>query len=128
MIDSVPGYLDPGMGVFSDGFKAVAFEFSESDLTSTFEPNVSVPFEPFEYHVFELTSFDMDEYRLSIDGTPVLDGRFVAVAEASRVAWGDAIQGGTSLTRTDYFEFGVVPEPSAVLCLLCGSLPLLAMR
>lgn len=127
-IDSVPGEVDPGMGVFSDGVKAVAFQFHESSLQSTFEPNVSVPFEPYVFHVFELTSSDMDQYHLSIDGIPALDGRFEAVAEASRVFWGDVIQGGTSVTRWDYFEFGVVPEPSALLCMLCGSLAVFAIR
>ena len=127
-IDSVPVREDPVVVVFSDAFAAVAFGFSETSLNSIFEPNVSVPFEPYEFHVFELRSYDMDRYELSIDGTPALDGRFVRVAEASRVAWGDGVQGATSLARWDYFEFGVVPEPSGLLCMLCGLLPLLAKR
>ncbi len=127
-IDSVPGYFDPGMGVFSDGFKAAAFEFRESDLRSTFEPNVSVPFEPYEFHVFQLTSSDMDRYELSIDGAPVHSGLFRSTAGFSRIGWGDVIQGGTSLTRWDYFEFGVVPEPSGLLSMICLALSFATKR
>ncbi|MCH8806494.1 MAG: hypothetical protein IH986_10445 [Planctomycetes bacterium] len=127
-IDSVPGHRDPGVGVFADAFTGVSLEFSETNLFSRLEQTFSANFEPDVFHVFELRSYDMAAYELSIDGTPALIGRFMPIGNPSRVAWGDVIQGGTSVTRWDYFEFGVVPEPSALLCILSGSLPLLAKR
>lgn len=127
-IDSVPQHRDPGVGVFADAFTGVSFEFSESNLISRLEQNVSAPFEPYMFHVFELRSYDMAAYELSIDGTVALEGRFISIGNPSRVGWGDVIQGATSLSRWDYFEFGVVPEPSALLSILCVALPVLARR
>jgi hypothetical protein len=127
-IDSVPMHFDPNVGVFADAFRGVSFRFTEDALLSGFEPNVSVPFERGEFHVFELTSSDMDRYALAIDGTPALLGRFMPIGNPSRVFWGDGVQGATSLSRWDYFEFGVVPEPTALLCILCGTLPVLRKR
>ena len=127
-MDSVPQRQDPGVGVHSDDFKGVGFVFSESNLISILEQNVSVPFEPDVFHVFELRSYDMDDYELSIDGTVALEGRFMPVGNPSRVYWGDVVQGTTSVSRWDHFEFGVVPEPSALLSILCVSLPVFARR
>jgi hypothetical protein len=117
-IDSVPRLYDPTIGVFSDRSRGVGFEFSESSFRSAFETNVRVSFEPHEFHVFELRSSDMEHYDLLMDGSPVLVGRFMPAGPPSHLVWGDGVQGATSLSRWDYVEFGVVPEPSSMLCVL----------
>ena len=127
-IDSVPRHRDPGVGVFADAFTGVSFQFSESKLISGLEQNVSANFEPDVFHVFELRSYDMAAYELSIDGALALEGRFMPIGNPSRVGWGDVIQGATSLSRWDFFEFGVVPEPSTLLSIACASLAIFGRR
>jgi hypothetical protein len=114
---------DPGVGVFSDHYRAAAFSFSETGLESVFEPGLGSSFGPGEFHSFEFRSADMLRYELFVDGVPALSGQFRDVFQASRVSWGDGTQGGRSLARWDYFRFGAVPEPGtfwmlAVACVL----------
>jgi hypothetical protein len=117
-VDSVPQHYDPAVALFSDTSSGVAFHFTETALISALEPNVTVPFEPQLFHLFELTSSDMQRYELSIDGSPAINGRFMPAGPPSRIAWGDGVQGATSVSRWDYFEFGVVPEPPSMSCML----------
>jgi hypothetical protein len=119
-VDKVPERYGLSVGVFSDNSRGVGFQFGEASFRSSFEQNVIGTFEPQEFHVFELKSSDMENYKLLIDGSPALTGRFMPAGPPSRVGWGDGIQGPVSLSRWDFFEFGVVPEPSAFLCILCG--------
>jgi hypothetical protein len=111
-VDEVSAREDPSVVAFSDDFRAVGFEFSESYVTSIFEAGVDIPFEPGVFHAFELSSWDMTDYELWIDGVLTQTGEFHDVFEASRVRWGDGVQGSASLARWDYFRFGVVPEPA----------------
>jgi hypothetical protein len=111
---------DPGVGVFSDEYRAAAFSFSETGLQSVFEPGAAVSFAGGEFHSFELRSADMLAYELFVDGLPALSGEFTDVFQASRVSWGDGTQGGRSLARWDYFRFGVVPEPGMLWMLALG--------
>jgi hypothetical protein len=119
-VEEVSAYEDPTVVVFSDESWAVGFEFSETYLNSGFEPGVSVDFEPGVFHDFELRSSDMRAYALAIDGSVALNGQFVEVITASEVAWGDGVVGSASLSRWDYFRFGVVPEPGILSMLALG--------
>lgn len=114
-IDACFPLVDPGVTVFSDESWAVGFEFDQTSLRSVFESGLSVEFTPGLYHAFELRSADMRSYSLYVDGVQAVQGNFVQVFTTSEVAWGDAIQGGSSVTSWEYFRFGVVPEPEAVV-------------
>ena len=120
LVDDVPSSYpwDPVAGVFSDNFTAVGFQIAEDRIRSTLEPGIETTLTPGVFHSFEFVSSDMDSYELYIDGVLGFTGSFVPVFEASRVGWGDGIEGASSLSKWDYFEFGVVPEPaSAVMSL-----------
>lgn len=116
----VEPFEDPGVSVFSDDFSAVAFEFTETGLRSVLEPGVAISFASGAAHEFELRSSNLLDYQLLIDGSTALSGTFQPVFSNSRVGWGDVIQGGRSISRWDYFRFGVVPEPSTSLALSFG--------
>ena len=138
------GHLDPGPGetflarwrvlieesngtlgdlivdIRSDARWAALFHMSENALGNLFEPGLSVPFKPGVYHEFDLRSSDMRTYELRIDGKLMTTGRFRQGLFQSDVTWGDGIQGSSSLSRWDYFRFGVVPEPSSALLVSLG--------
>jgi hypothetical protein len=114
-IDEVDGRHDPGVSVFGDDKWAVGFAFSLDTIESGFEYGVSASFDPGVPHSFEFSSSDMRAYALYIDGQLAIQGSFWESLDASHVGWGDVVEGSSSLTRWDYFEFGVVPEPSARL-------------
>lgn len=117
------GHSDPGLGVFSDESWSVGFRFSETRVFNVDDLGMSAGFEPGEFHVFELRSWDMRAFELRIDGSVALTGDFLHVITSSKVGFGDNIVGAASLSHWDYFEFGVVPEPSSgvatvAVCLL----------
>ena len=118
-VDQVIGLDDPGISVFSDERWTVGFNFSETTVYSGFEPGVSAAFEPGIFHEFELRSHNMQDYELFIDDELAIVGSFWLSLSASRVGWGDTVQGAASLSRWDYVRFGVVPEPPSVILLLC---------
>ncbi|MGE0760186.1 MAG: hypothetical protein AB7O38_24450 [Pirellulaceae bacterium] len=116
-VDFVSAREDPNLGVFSDDFRAVGFEFSESYLIDAFHPNRRFEIEPHVFHSYRLQSADMRDYELWVDGIPALSGSFFGVFDNSRVTWGDGVQGSASLADWDYFRFGVIPEPSPGIAL-----------
>ncbi len=126
-IDELSGWRDPTIGVRSDEKWAAGFEFTADTIWSVFESDVSATFEPGIPHTFELRSADMLGYDLYIDGALAIEGSFWLSLAGSRVAWGDGIQGGASLTYWDYVRFGVIPEPATGL-LLSGALALASRR
>jgi len=109
------GHSDPIVGVFSDESWSVGFRFSETHVFNVDDLGMNASFEPGIFHRFELRSWDMRSFELSIDDTVALTGDFVHVITASKVAWGDGVVGAASLSRWDYFEFGVIPEPSSAI-------------
>jgi hypothetical protein len=114
-IDEIVGDRDPGVSVFSDDRWAVGFDFDETTIYSGFEPGVTASFEAGIFHDFRLVSWDMRAYQLFIDGDLAIAGWFWDSLTPSRVGWGDCVQGAASLSRWDYFRFGVVPEPGCAL-------------
>jgi len=118
--DMVAPRTDPGVGVFSDESWVVGFEFSDFDMRSVFEPGVTASFAPGVFHEFELLSPDMRGYEVYIDGVLALTGAFDHVLTKSEVRWGDGVQGAHSISRWDYFRFGVVPEPGTAWLALCA--------
>ncbi len=114
-IDDVLDDYDPGVSVSSDGGWTVAFVMGQDTIKSVYENNVTAAFEAGVAHTFEFRSSDMRAYALSIDGMPAIEGSFwFSLSGASRVMWGDVVNGDASLSRWNYYEFGVVPE--------CGNL------
>jgi hypothetical protein len=121
-VDQVSAYYDPYVGVFSDEKWAAAFMLSTSAIYSAFEPGVSAPFEAGTAHTFELASWDMQTYVLSIDGAPAIYGNSWLSLTPSKTIWGDGGYNEASLARWDYLRFGVVPEPSnIVVCTSIGA-------
>jgi len=128
-VDEVSAREDPAVVAFSDDSWGVGFQFSESYVESTFEDAVTAAFEAGVFHLFELRSYDMRQYELLIDGEVALVGPFFDTITASEVGWGDAVTGSASLSRWDYFEFGVVPEPcSAATLSVAGAVALFLRR
>jgi hypothetical protein len=76
---------------------------------------MSATFEPGVFHRFELRSWDMRSFELSIDDTLALAGDLVHVITASKVTWGDGAVGSASLSHWDYYRFGVVPEANSAV-------------
>ena len=125
-VDEAISSVDPVVSVFSNEYRAAAFEFSETYVANTFEYGTRAEFEPGVFHDFQFMSSDMTSYELYIDGILAMSGMFFDVFECSRVGWGDGIQGGRSLSRWDSFEFGVVPEPACGY--LCVALLMIVMK
>jgi len=109
-IDEIVSGPDPGIALFSDDSWAVALSFSDDSIRSELE-NETFDFDFVGFHSFRLTSSDMRDYTLEADGEVIREGVFDQVISASQLRWGDAIEGGASLTRWDHMRFGVVPEP-----------------
>jgi hypothetical protein len=95
-----------------------AFSFGPSALW--IDPDgVTIGLAPGVFHTFEFSSPNMRQYRLLVDGTIEYDSSFESYSILqSFVNFGDGAQGERSLSSWDYFRFGVVPEPSAILLLL----------
>ncbi len=122
-IDACNGLFDLSNGAFSDDRWGVAFGMGYDAIYSESEPGNSAHFAPDVFHDFEMRSSDMRHYGLFIDGQPALSGSFVYSVDASRIVWGDGVQGAASLSHWQSFEFGVVPEPgSSVAALVAGCL------
>jgi len=112
------GWRDPSVGVFGDDYWGVGFNFNEDTIESVYEDDVTAHFEPHVFHDFQLRTADMRAYELYIDGFLAIEGSFWLSLSSSRVLWGDTVSGGASLSRWDYFRFGVVPEPPSIATML----------
>lgn len=112
------GPWDPAFGVTSDESWSAAFQLSDTQIFNMDDLGMNASFEPGVFHTFELRSWDMRGFELCIDGSVALTGSFTRIISASRITWGDETVGGASLSSWDYFEFGVVPEPSGAAGLL----------
>lgn len=113
-----PAFLyDPGLNIFSDDDWALTFHLGTDRIRSVHE-NVLIPFEAGAFHAFEVRSFDMRDYVLSIDGTVAHSGTWwEPTFRQSSISWGDFLFGAASQSSWDYFRFGVVPEPAASVLL-----------
>lgn len=121
-IDELQGPWDQFVGVFSDGRRLAALDFSSNGVHVPGEGLVAT-FDPGEYHYYEFRSSDMLTYELYLDGVIEYVGEFtVPLIDSSFVAWGDGTQGGASLAHWDYFRFGVVPEPGGMWSLVLACL------
>ncbi|MEW6250660.1 MAG: hypothetical protein AB1716_08420 [Planctomycetota bacterium] len=111
-IDSIGGPWDPGVDLISDDLYRVGFMYDQARMIGLVEPNVFVYFTPGVFHTYELWSRDMRQYDLSIDGRHARTGALLdnAAFPPPFVSWGDITQGGSSLSRWSFFEFGVVAQ------------------
>ena len=110
-VDSLFGYYDPCVGIASDDSWLAGFSLSQDAIFSAFESGVSAPFEPNVPHTFELRSYDMRTYVLSIDAIEVIEGNLWESLSTSFVNWGDGTYPDGSLARWAFFRFGVVHAP-----------------
>jgi hypothetical protein len=120
-------YIDPAVVVSSYGHGLVNLTYTREAIYSPPE-DVWIPIAPGVYHDYVLTTGDAVSYELAIDGEPVHAGQFVGPWWESAVTWGDSFYAATSVSRWDYFRFGVVPEPSAVLVFGLGALAVTSTR
>jgi hypothetical protein len=117
-IDVVNGADDPGVGLFSDNAWGVGFAYGVDHISSVFENYLNIPFVPYVWHDYRVVSTDMRAYDLFIDDVLVRHGAFGQTIGPSEVTFGDGSQSASSLHHWDYFRFGVVPEPCALLSLM----------
>lgn len=92
-----------------------------------------LPFLPGVFHTYRLESPDLSSYSLWIDDAYSIAGVFHSPCEpVPFVIFGDGTCGtgaGVSRTEWEYFGFGVVPEPSALITVFAIALcALLAQR
>ena len=116
------GHSDAAFAVSSDESWRVGFRLSETHIFNADDLAMSASFEPGVFHTFEVRSWDMRTFELRIDDSLALTGPFTHIITASKVSWGDQIVGAASLSRWDYFEFGVVPEPGSAVALVLLSM------
>jgi hypothetical protein len=112
-------YPDAGVFLTCDDQYAVGFTFSTDAVWSDYEPGLSAPLIPGLFHEFRFESSDFRAYRLYIDSGLALQG---TLSEGlgplpSYIGWGDHTT-SRSLSQWDYMQYGVVPEPSALACLV----------
>lgn len=122
-VDSVtlpPHGWDPLVAVIADEPWVVHFLYSQ-DRVWELSQNVEVEIAPGVFHLYELRSTDMRSYMFYVDGDLVLSGHFDPTVLTSRVAWGDGATPAESCTAWDFFEFGVVPEPTALTMAVVAS-------
>jgi hypothetical protein len=109
---------DPGVIVRADDHYSVAFSMDRQSIHSNYEPGKWALFAPNEFHDFVVQSTDMRAYELYIDGALALQGTFFeSLFPGPSVAWGD-LSSAMSLAPWDSVQYGIMPEPSPILCLL----------
>lgn len=94
-----------------------------SDSVISMREGWSIAFEPDVFHTFRVESLDLSSYSFYLDGDLVTTGTFeLTTPGRAVVTFGDSTSGGliTSIVDWDYVHFGVIPEPSSVVCLLSG--------
>jgi hypothetical protein len=119
-------FCDPGVVVVSDDQYRMDVVYGYDRLW-TFPFVGFVPIEPGVFHIYELQSTDMRQFSFSIDGVLAVQAPLVTSLSPPKVSWGD-MTSGCSLAEWDYFEFGVIPEPSATGCVLAAGASLCAYR
>jgi hypothetical protein len=111
-------FYDPGVIVRADDHYSVAFGMGIDFIESNYEPDKWAPFEPGVFHDFLLESSDMRSYNLFIDTVLAMQGTFFeSLFPGPYVAWGD-LSSPFSLTAWDALQYGIIPEPSSVACVL----------
>jgi hypothetical protein len=109
---------DPGVIVRADDHYSVAFTLDTHSVHSNYEPGKWASFAPDEFHDFAVQSTDMRVYDLYIDGALAMQGTFFeSLFPGPSVAWGD-LSSGMSLAAWDSLQYGIIPAPSALFCLL----------
>jgi hypothetical protein len=113
-----PDQYEADVGFASDEAWCIGFNFGLDFVHSVFENRLIATFPPYVFHDFELISSDMRNYTLLIDGWPKGEGVFLHLINPSQIFGGDGVQGPTSMTRWEWFEFGAVasPQPGDTNC------------
>lgn len=112
-VDVVNGLSDPTVGITSDESWVLGLTYAYDHIRSMFESSVTIPFAPGVWHEYRVSSANMHDYDLSIDGELARHGAFRHLVHASHISWGDTVQGASSMHEWDWFRFGCVPEPAA---------------
>ncbi len=97
----------------------IRFGLTDEQIEFAFDGSVS----------FRLESDDLRSFSLFANGSLIHAGHFrPLIGLGPRVSWGDGTQGVSSLSRWDYFRFGVVPEPRSCVGGIFGLIYLLRRR
>lgn len=96
----------------------LTFTMNRNSLQSYLEDPVPTIFFSEGFHDFRVTSGDLRNYSLAVDGTTMLAGAFYEGLGIPGAYWGDGVQGASSISEWDYVRFGVVPEPGGALMLV----------
>jgi hypothetical protein len=97
----------------------ISFHLTPDSLRISHE-DLYIPITPGLRHTYRVESQDMISYAVWIDEELVHTGTFETdTLLQSYAGWGAGTQGASSVSRWDYFRFGVVPEPSSGLLFGC---------
>lgn len=121
---------DVGVGIMRASSPGYAYFNLGPDTIEILPGALTVSLEPSSYHTFRFESGDMRTFSLCIDSTITVCGPFedFTINQAS-IGFGDTVQGEMSLSKWDYFRYGLVtPEPPSVLGALCVVAILAARR
>jgi hypothetical protein len=117
----------PAITVGFDGYGGVTFAYAEGSLYSVLE-STWIDFDPNVFHDYSLTTSDLLNYTLSIDGSVAHTGRLETPCYVNAVGWGDKATGATSVSEWEYVRFGVIPEPSGALLIISACLAGIILR
>lgn len=114
--DQVGQAGDPTIVITTDAGGWLGINIAPGDILFTFtEEQISFDFN--RTTTFRVESSNLENYDLFADGVLIHSSVFrQLILSGPRVLWGDGVVGASSLSRWDYFRFGVVPEPSCGLC------------
>jgi hypothetical protein len=111
---------DVGVLARTEDQYTVGLLMNADSIGSEYEPGNWTSFAPGVFHDFTVESSDCRHYVLYIDGVLSLQGSFFeSLFPGPEVVWGN-FGGCKSLTAWDHVAYGIVPEPSAAICLLIG--------
>jgi hypothetical protein len=117
-VDESTPTSDPGVRAEDEDHYTVDFSMDTQSIHSNYESDKWATFAPGVFHDFLVESTDMRAYRLYIDGALALEGNFSeSLFPGPYVDWGD-MSSGRSLADWDSVQYGIVPEPSGLACVL----------
>ncbi len=116
--------LDEHVGPTGDAFVTITTDDGRwaSIIISPTEVEFRLQRERIDFSMAGLTTFtlystDFERFDLLANGHFIFEGQFrPLIGLGPRIAWGDGTQGTSSISRWDYFRFGVIPEPTSWLC------------
>ncbi len=113
-VHDVHGVFDPVVNLSAGPYGQVDLNYTAESIYSVYE-SLWIPFTPGQFHDYALTSSDLVNYELRVDGGLVHIGHFLAPIPPVGMTWGDGTIGASSVSTWDHIGFGVIAEPSSGL-------------